>query len=198
MRRGRRGGLSFYQRKKKISNEHVAEIMSWVFVVLLGFLLSFFIVYTIGVKTTVMGSSMETVLHNGQVIYMNRIIYSFMAPSRGDVIVFKPNGNDNAHYSIKRVVAVPGDKIYIYEGVLYLNGEAQEDYFTDKIADAGIAADEITLKDDEFFVMGDNVNNSEDSRSPNLGLVMRDHIVGKAWLHLASGNEGIGRIKSVK
>ncbi len=195
MRRGRRGGLSFYQRKKKISNERVAEIMSWVFVVLLGFLLSFFTIYTVGVKTTVMGGSMETGLHNGQVVYMNRIIYSFKAPARGDVVVFKPNGNDNAHYSIKRVVAVPGDKIYIYEGVLYLNGEAQEDMFIDKIADAGIASEEITLKADEFFLMGDNVNNSEDSRSPNLGLVMRNHIVGQAWLHLASGNEGMGRVK---
>ncbi|MCR4743704.1 MAG: signal peptidase I [Lachnospiraceae bacterium] len=195
MRRGRRGGLSFYQRKKKISNEHVAEIMSWIFVVLLGFLLAFFVVYTVGIKTTVMGSSMETGLHNGQVIYMNRIIYSFKAPSRGDVVVFKPNGNENAHYSIKRVIAVPGDKVCIADGVLYLNGEAQEDIFTDKIADPGIASDEITLKSDEFFVMGDNVNNSEDSRSPNLGLVMREHLVGQAWLHLAYGNEGVGKVK---
>lgn len=193
--RGRRGGLSFYQRKKKISNERIAEIMSWIFLVLLGFLLSFFLIYTIGIRTTVMGSSMESGLHNGQVVYMNRILYSFKAPSRGDVIVFRPNGNENAHYSIKRVIAVPGDKVYIYDGVLYLNGEAQDEFFTDKIADPGIAADEITLKSDEFFVMGDNVNNSEDSRSPNLGLVMREHIVGQAWLHLAADSEGIGRVK---
>ena len=191
----RRRGLTFYQRKQKMSQETVTEVISWIFVVVLAIILSFFIVYTLGIRTTVIGSSMESGLHNGQVIYMNRLIYSFVAPSRGDVVVFKPNGNENAHYSIKRVVAVPGDRVLIDGGVLYVNGEAQEDMFEDKIAEAGIADSELLLGDDEFFVMGDNVNNSEDSRSANLGKVMRSHIIGKAWLHMAMGEEGIGKVK---
>ena len=191
----RRRGLTFYQRKQKMSQETVTEVISWIFVVVLAIILSFFIVYTLGIRTTVIGSSMESGLHNGQVIYMNRLIYSFVAPSRGDVVVFKPNGNENAHYSIKRVVAGPGDRVLIDGGVLYVNGEAQEDMFEDKIAEAGIADSELLLGDDEFFVMGDNVNNSEDSRSANLGKVMRSHIIGKAWLHMAMGEEGIGKVK---
>ena len=191
----RRRGLTFYQRKQKMSQETVTEVISWIFVVVLAIILSFFIVYTLGIRTTVIGSSMESGLHNGQVIYMNRLIYSFVAPSKGDVVVFKPNGNENAHYSIKRVVAGPGDRVLIDGGVLYVNGEAQEDMFEDKIAEAGIADSELLLGDDEFFVMGDNVNNSEDSRSANLGKVMRSHIIGKAWLHMAMGEEGIGKVK---
>lgn len=193
--RRRRNGLSFYQRKKKMSQEHVTEAISWIFVVVLAVVLAFFFVYTLGMKTTVIGSSMEESLHNGQIIYMNRLVYSFVAPSRGDVVVFKPNGNENAHYSIKRVVGVPGDRIVIEDGQLVVNGEVQEDMFEDKIAEAGIADSEVVLGDDEFFVMGDNVNNSEDSRSANLGKVMRGHIIGKAWLHMAMGEEGIGKIK---
>ncbi|MCR5778708.1 MAG: signal peptidase I [Lachnospiraceae bacterium] len=193
--RRRRNGLSFYQRKKKMSQEHITEAISWIFVVVLAVVLAFFFVYTLGMKTTVIGSSMEESLHNGQIIYMNRLVYSFVAPSRGDVVVFKPNGNENAHYSIKRVVGVPGDRIVIEDGQLVVNGEVQEDMFEDKIAEAGIADSEVVLGDDEFFVMGDNVNNSEDSRSANLGKVMRGHIIGKAWLHMAMGEEGIGKIK---
>lgn len=194
MRRGR-NGLSFYQRKKKMSQEHVTEAISWIFVLVLAVVLAFFFVYTLGMKTTVIGSSMEESLHNGQIIYMNRLVYSFVAPSRGDVVVFRPNGNENAHYSIKRVVGVPGDRIVIENGQLVVNGEVKEDMFEDKIAEAGIADSEVVLGDDEFFVMGDNVNNSEDSRSANLGKVMRSHIIGKAWLHMAMGEEGIGKIK---
>ena len=191
----RRRGLTFYQRKQNISHERIAEVISWIFAVGMGVILAFFMIYTLGRKTTVVGNSMEPGLHNGQEIYINRVIYSFLPPSRGDVIVFKPNGNENAHSSIKRVVGVPGDRIQIKDGILYLNGEAQDEMFTDKIADDGIAGDEIKLDENQFFVMGDNVNNSEDSRSANLGPVKREDIVGKAWLHMGSGEEGIGRVK---
>ncbi|MCR4892956.1 MAG: signal peptidase I [Lachnospiraceae bacterium] len=166
--------------------------MSWVFIVIIAIMLAFFLVFTLGIQTTVIGTSMEPALQNGQVVLLNRIIYNLVSPGQGDVIAFRPNGNENAHLSVKRVVGGPGDRIRIQGGILYLNGEPQEDMFEDRIADAGVAADEFVLPDDEFFVMGDNCNSSEDSRSPNLGNVKREHIVGKAWLHMGSEKTGLG------
>lgn len=141
------------------------------------------------------GTSMETSLHNGQVVFLNRVVYNILQPSRGDVIAFRPNGNVNAHYSVKRVVAVPGDTVQIMNGVLYLNGEPQDEMFDDQIADAGVAEDLMKLGEDEYFVMGDNCNSSEDSRSVNLGNIKKEYIVGKVWFHMAGGDDGIGRVK---
>ena len=191
----RYNGLSFYQRKKLISSEKISEAASWIFIVALAVLLAFFLVFTLGMRTTVIGTSMETSLHNGQVVFLNRVVYNILQPSRGDVIAFRPNGNANAHYSVKRVVAVPGDTVQIMNGVLYLNGEPQDEMFDDQIADAGVAEDLMKLGEDEYFVMGDNCNSSEDSRSVNLGNIKKEYIVGKVWFHMAGGDDGIGRVK---
>jgi signal peptidase I len=111
------------------------------------------------------------------------------------VIVFLPNGNEKSHYYVKRVVGVPGDELYIKGGVLYVNDEAVEQYFNDKIAEPGLLESRVTLEDDEYFVIGDNCNSSEDSRSANIGTIKKSYIVGKAWFKMASGDSDIGRIK---
>ncbi|MBQ9551103.1 MAG: signal peptidase I [Lachnospiraceae bacterium] len=188
-------GLSFYKKEKRITNEKLAMFMSWLFMVFLGTLLAYFFVYTLGIKTTVIGTSMEPSLYNGQVVFLNRVVYNLIAPRRGDVVAFLPNGNAKAHISVKRVVGVPGDRIEIRDGILYLNNEPQNDMFDDMISDPGIAADEILLSDDEFFLMGDNCNSSEDSRAASLGSVNRKHIIGKAWFHMAGGDTGIGFVQ---
>ena len=127
---------------------------------------------------------------------MNRFVYKFLSPSVGDVVVFKPNGNENAQYYVKRVVAVPGDTVQIKEGRLYVNNELADDDGTyDKIADPGLAVNEILLQEDEYFVLGDNRNNSEDSRSANIGNIRKEYILGKAWYHMAQGKSGIGFVK---
>lgn len=190
----RKSGLTFYQKEKKISNEKMREIGEWIFLAVVAVLLAFVLVYSLGLRTGVVGASMEPALSNGQEILIDRIIYNFSGPKRGDVVVFKPNGNDNAHYYVKRVVGVPGDTIKIENGVLILNGEAMDDMFSDRIEDAGVAQEEILLSEDEYFLMGDNCNNSEDSRSANIGNVNKTSIVGKAWFHMASSRKGIGRI----
>ncbi|MBR5376656.1 MAG: signal peptidase I, partial [Lachnospiraceae bacterium] len=95
---------------------------------------------------------------------------------------------------VKRVVGVPGDSVQIMNGMLFLNGQAQPDLFHDSIADPGMIAQELTLGTDEYFVMGDNCNSSEDSRTANIGNVRRESIIGKAWFHMAGGKEGLGMI----
>lgn len=191
----RNKGLSFYRRRKKISSSMVKEIASWIFGICIAILFAFVIVFSIGMQTSVIGVSMEPVLCNGQKILINRFIYIIASPRKGDVVVFLPNGNQNTHYYVKRVVAVPGDTVQIKEGRLYVNGIAEEEERFDKIADAGIAENEITLSDDEYFVMGDNRNNSEDSRSGNIGAIKKDTIAGRAWLHMGAGEQGIGFVE---
>ena len=190
----KKGGLTFYQKEKKISNEKIKEIGSYIFLAFTAILLAFVLIYSLGIKTSVIGTSMEPKLHNGQEVLIDRIVYNFIPPKMGDVIVFKPNGNENSHYYVKRVVGVPGDTIQIMDGVLYINDIPMADLFTDKIADDGVAKEAIILQTDEYFVMGDNCNNSEDSRSANVGNVNVKMIIGKAWLHLATETDGIGRI----
>lgn len=196
MNRKKRGGLSFYHKEKKKNNKKIASFLGYVFWAFLAVLLAFVLVYSIGIKTSVVGSSMAPELYNGQEILINRLSYNFVNPKRGDVIVFRPNGNENAHLYVKRVIGVPGDTVQIMNGVLYLNGEAMPQLFGDRIADSGVAYEELIIPEDEFFVMGDNCNNSEDSRSANLGNIRKDFIYGKAWLHMAAEESGIGIVSS--
>lgn len=191
----RRRGLTFYQKKKKLNMNLVKEIFSWIFWIFVSIFLALVIVYVIGMKTSVIGSSMEPCLYNGQEIFLDRFIYRVSSPRVGDVVVFRPNGNEKAHFYVKRVVAVSGDKVEIKNGLLYVNGEIQDDFFNDKIADPGIAENEITVGKDEYFVIGDNCNSSEDSRSANIGNISKNHIIGKAWFRMAMNDSSMGLIE---
>ena len=192
----RNRGLHFYKRRKTISVGLLREIGSWVFFFVLAVLIAFVFVYSAGLKTSVIGASMEPCLYNGQSVLINKISYSFGEPKRGDVIVFLPNGNENTHYYIKRVIGLPGETVMISDGRIYLDGffyEESDSY--DTIEDGGIAEKGIKLGEEEYFVLGDNRNNSEDSRSANVGAVKEDTIAGKAWFKLGSSIDRIGFIE---
>ena len=189
-------GLTFYEKKKKISKEMIHEIAAEFFYCIAAVLLAFVIVFLVGMKISVIGVSMEPSLQNGQEVLVNRFIYKLFSPRRGDVVVFLPNGNKNSHYYLKRIIGLPGEKIQIIGGYVYVNGELlEEEEFYDKIADAGIAENEITLGNDEYFVLGDNRNNSEDSRSGNIGAVKKGDIAGKAWFYMGGAEEKLGFVK---
>jgi signal peptidase I len=191
----KRKGLTFYQKKKKLNIALIKEIFSWIFWIFASVLLAVVAVYCIGMQTSVIGSSMEPSLYSGQNIFLDRIIYKVSSPKQGDVIVFLPNGNEKSHYYVKRVVGVPGDELYIKGGVLYVNDEAVEEYFNDKIAEPGLLDSKVILDEDEYFVIGDNCNSSEDSRSANIGTVNKSYIIGKAWFKMASGDSNIGFVE---
>ena len=192
----RRKGLTFYQKKKKINPKVIKDIFEMMIGGMIVIFLAFVIVYSVGMRTSVVGDSMEPMLYNGQEILMNRVVYRLSSPKRGDVIVFLPNGNQNSHFYVKRVVGLPGETIQIQDGSVYIDGVLlDEDESFDKMIDAGIAQNELMLATDEFFVLGDNRNSSEDSRSGNIGAVKKDDIIGEAWFRLAAEWESMGLIE---
>ena len=111
------------------------------------------------------------------------------------MIVFYPGGNEDAHPFVKRVAAGPGQTVQITDGTLLIDGvpaPGAENY--DKIEDPGLAKNPVTLGEDEYFVLGDNRNNSEDSRSAGIGNVSGGDVIGRAWLSLPAGQAGVSRI----
>ncbi len=192
----RKKGLHFYQKEKKINSAFLKDIFEMIAGTFIVIFLAMALTYFVGMRTSVVGDSMEPALYNSQEILINRFVYRLSSPKRGDVVVFLPNGNQNSHYYVKRIIALPGETVQIINGRVYIDGEMLEEVeLYDKISDPGIAGNEITLGTDEYFVLGDNRNSSEDSRSGNIGAVKKDTIIGKAWFHLKSEEGNIGFIE---
>ena len=128
-----------------------------------------------------------------EVVYY--IISTFIAVLAAVVVVRYPGGNEDAHPFVKRVAAGPGQTVQITDGTLLIDGvpaPGAENY--DKIEDPGLAKNPVTLGEDEYFVLGDNRNNSEDSRSAGIGNVSGGDVIGRAWLSLPAGQAGVSRI----
>lgn len=192
----RKKGLQFYQKEKKLNSALIKDIFEMLLGTFVVIFLALAITYFVGMRTSVIGDSMEPTLYNGQEILINRLIYKFSSPGRGDVIVFIPNGNQKTHYYVKRVIALPGETVRIQDGKVYIDGVLQEEGdIYDKIIDPGIAANDILLESDEYFVLGDNRNSSEDSRSGNIGAIKRTNIIGQAWFHLKSEKTEMGFVE---
>ncbi len=127
----------------------------------------------------VVGVSMEPSFEEGQRLLINKAVYRFREPARGDVIVFHPPNNQRTDY-IKRIIALPGDTVEIKEGVVYVNGSnLYEPYIEDP---PSYTLRQKEIPDNNYFVLGDNRNNSNDSH--NDWTVKRKDIIGKAWLSI--------------
>ncbi len=197
-RRSKKSGgptLSYINHEKSFNVNILYQVLQWVFLVFIAVFLGIAVIYAFGIRASVVGDSMEPALSNGQEVLINKIAYQFSAPKQGDVIVFRPNGNENAHLSVKRVVATPGDTVQIIQGKVVINGAVYVGDRADDTKDAGVAASEIVLGPDEYFVLGDNRRSSEDSRSANIGNISRGMIEGKAWYHMKGKNSEAGRIE---
>lgn len=184
--------------KKMRSNTDIKRVKSvgkWFLKIVAVCLLAFAFVWYFGQRISTVGDSMRPVLKNGDEVLVNRIVYNAITPKRGDIIVFKPKGNENTHYYIKRVVGLPGETVEIIENGVYINGKKlEEDYKTTKIDDVGIVSEKMKLASDEYFVLGDDRENSEDSRSADVGNVKRSYIYGKAWF-VVSPKENFGFVR---
>ncbi len=178
----------------KLNLKYIAALVVWTLKVAAVCLLAFVLVWFFGQQVSTVGDSMKPVLSNGDVVLVNRVVYNATTPKRGDIIVFKPKGNDNAHFYIKRVIGLPGESVEIKDNNIYIDGEVLEDDYTDvETTEAGYLTKAMTLDEDEYFVLGDDRANSEDSRHANVGNVKRKYIYGKAWF-VISGEE-VGFVK---
>ena len=161
------------------------EILSISIYLLLVFCAAYLIVTYVGQRTQVSGSSMETTLSDGDHLIVDKISYRFEDPERFDIIVF-PFQYDTDTYYIKRIIGMPGETVQIDDsGTIYIDGEVLEEiYGREVIQNPGRASDPILLGEDEYFVMGDNRNNSSDSRDPSVGNIHRRDIIGRAFVRI--------------
>ena len=161
------------------------EILSTSVYFLAVIVITFLIIKYVGQRTEVVGRSMEPTLEDADNLIVDKITYRFKDPERYDIIVF-PYRDGSGMYYIKRIIGLPGERIYINErGDVFVDAERLEEaYIKDKAEDAGLAANTILLGEDEYFVLGDNRNNSTDSRSPEVGNVKKDEIIGRAFVRI--------------
>ena len=139
----------------------------------------------VGQRTEVEGASMENTLHNGDNLIVDKLSYRFHDPERFDIIVFPYQYDENTYY-IKRIIGLPGETVQVVDGYVYINGSRLESdiYGNERMDDPMAASQPITLGEDEYFVLGDNRNHSQDSRDPSVGEVKKDTIMGKAWVRI--------------
>lgn len=128
---------------------------------------------------TVVGPSMQETLYDGQEVIVDKLKYKIGDVKRYDVIAYSKL-DSNGYYDIKRVIGLPGETILIKNGAVYIDDNLLERLpFDEEILISGVVQEPYTLKKEEYFVLGDNVNNSEDSRFTNIGNVQKSEILGK-------------------
>ncbi|MFR6513056.1 MAG: signal peptidase I [Ruminococcus sp.] len=174
--------LYFRKKCRSLKTEKVKTAIEWGTEIIVVCILAWMLVSFFGQRVSNAGDSMSPVLKNGDVVLINRIVYDARKPKRGEIIAFRPNGNENAHYCIKRVVGFPGETVQIKDGKVYIDGKVQKkNVYTSDLDFAGIAEKKLTLGETEYFVLGDNSAGSDDSRLADIGNVKREDIGGKVW-----------------
>lgn len=171
--------------EKRQEKNPVREVLSTILYLVLVILAAYLIVTFVGQRTEVNGSSMENTLDNGDNLIVDKISYRLGSPKRFDVVVF-PYPQNPSTYFIKRVIGLPGETVQIdSSGKIYINGQVLEENFgREVISNPGLAQEPIKLGEDQYFVLGDNRNNSMDSRDSRVGLISGKSMVGKAFLRI--------------
>lgn len=172
------------KKKEKEKRGFARELLSFVLYVAAVVLATFLIIHFVGQRTYVSGSSMENTLSDGDNLIVDKLTYRFSDPKRFDIIVFPYRYEENTYF-IKRIIGLPGETVQIADGRIYIDGEELiESYGREVIKNAGLAAEPIMLGEDEYFVLGDNRNDSTDSRDISVGLISRDEIIGRAFIRI--------------
>lgn len=173
--------------KEKVEEKEyslVREIIGTVLYLLAVVAVTFLFVQFVGQRTHVNGDSMNVTLEDGDNLIVDKLSYRFKEPERYDIIVFPYRYQEKTFY-IKRIIGMPGETVQVIDGMVYIDGEMlDESYGKETMQYAGVASDPIELGEDEYFVLGDNRNNSSDSRDPSVGNVKEDQIIGKAYIRI--------------
>lgn len=175
--------ISFQRRYQE--NKKLLTVCKWITDILIVILLAYTLTTFLSERVVAAGNSMQPVIENEDTVLINRLAYSFHGPDRYSIVAFQIKGVESSKVYIKRVIGLPGETIRIYDGKVYINGQIlQDDVSQDDILTAGLASEELTLGEKEYFVLGDNRNNSEDSRFANVGIVNEEDIIGSVWFIL--------------
>ena len=177
-------------RKKRRRQKKVKSALLFLVEIALVIFLAYLLVKAAVERTAMPGDSMAPTLEDDTSIIVNRLSYFRKGPERFDVIVFEQEGEEHNYYHVKRVIGLPGETVQIVNGSVYIDGKLLKEAVRDlpTIHLSGLAAEAFTLDEDEYFVLGDNRNKSEDSRFANIGNVTKEQIVGKAWFTLEPFN----------
>lgn len=164
-------------KRKRVMKKILYEILDWSKVLLTALVIAFVVSRTLVANAQVPTGSMETTIMSGSRVLINRLSYVVGEPERGDIIAFYFPDDKSEKY-LKRIIGLPGDKVEGIGGRIYINGGLlEESYITEEInADFG----PYHVPESSYFVMGDNRNNSDDSRFWNDKFVEKDEIIGKA------------------
>ena len=168
-------------------NLMIRRIGLWVGEIAAAILLAFLVIQFCFQTVTVHGDSMQPAYYDGDTVLVNKLDYRFGSPKRLDAVILELENGSTTHYSVKRIIGMPGETVQIKDGKVYINDkELKSDVYgiTDYIDYPGIAEEPVTLGKDEYFCLGDNRPVSQDSRYEIVGPVKRSQIVGKVWIRI--------------
>lgn len=164
--------------------KELREVIGWLVYILIVVCATYLIVNYVGQRTRVSGDSMQATLQDGDNLIVDKISYRFRDPKRFEIIVFPYRYAEDTYY-IKRIIGLPGETVQIIDGYVYINGEQLDEHYGLEVMErAGNAAVPIVLGEDEYFVLGDNRNESADSRESSVGVLHRDELIGRAWVRI--------------
>jgi len=173
------------ERQKKVGH-FFRGLLRWLIEIAAVVGLAYLIVAFTIEQCNMVNDSMSPTIEQDQVILINKIAFKSKDIERYDLIVYNKGGSEHIFYDIKRVIGLPGETIQIIDGEIYINGEMLlEPMKVDPVELAGFAEEPIILEEDEYFVLGDNRNNSEDSRFSSVGNIHKSEIVGLAWIRFS-------------
>lgn len=171
--------MEFYQVEE---TNPLRRVIRWIVDIVVVISLAWFVAYGIGTQVKIAGQSMAPLLHGDDVVLMDRLCYDLGEPRRFDVVMFE---REDHKENVKRIIGMPGEEIQIIDGLVYVNGKRlKAENGLDEAILPGVAENPVTLGEDEYFLLGDNRDGSEDSRFVNIGNVKRDQIQGRIWLRL--------------
>lgn len=169
--------MDFYQEPEE---NRLHTIINWIVDIIVVIAFASYLVFMFGSRVEIYGSSMNPILQSGDVVLMNRLSYDLGEPERFDIAIFSVG---DSGYNLKRIIGLPGETIQIKNNLIYINDEPLiTDASLATVTIAGAAVYPIELGADEYFLLGDNRESSEDSRFSGIGNVKRNQIEGKAWL----------------